>query len=448
MRKKRCGIILAVSLLSIFLASCGNSDYIAMEESQQTEETTTSFKPKEQLLYKIVEKSDYSEGLAWIGGNMTEEGAYEYFCINTEQNPVITSFEGESLKSMPGNFRKGYTYYEKDDFHIHFMDTNGDCTGEIESEYPIKVFGAGEGIYIIVQNIDTFDTVEKKIGIVDYTGKWLMEFNSENGLSEALQEENLYNEKEGFTDRHLTYAEEGMFYMYTHGASRMLFYNSETNKTFELEKIEPLYHQKFINGHILLQSEKTYELADLNKVEKDGTITLLAADIPKTLCCDDMYYREGKFYDSNGEEVIDISQYSVAYDVVNVYKAPLFSNGYIQLIASGADGDPYWILLNEAGERVIEPVPASKSIFKLQEVSEGYVAVCTKEKWKYFDIKNKKFVDVEGITEPHSFFKTTNLHEFNGGIARILQDVYDDGYYINKRGEILLDDEILIDKDI
>lgn len=444
------GCIMIIILIMLFSRCQSHKDKIEKKEEkkeikiEQTEKKQTNVNQKEEEKkeindYRISKEDNFSEGLAWIEFNSKARGQ-RCFCIDTKGDIVFTLWNGNKLsKQKPTPFELGYASYSDTEYQIYFIDTKGDITGKIESEYPIKLIAHAGGKYMILQDVETFDISEKRIGIADYNGNWLIEPNGQNEISRRLQYEEVYNKTSKFRNFEKDYGvysmKEGMFcFIDLKQPEQIVFYNSETETDFIIENMELLTW--FEDGKMILQGKET---GNLYKVDKEGNSAIIASNIPKTTFNDGMYYADDKFYDINGQEILNISNYTKEKILAAI---PFFSEGYGQIVLLGADERPYWILIDKQGNQLTKPVLLHEE-YELYEASEGYIAVYTEETYQYFDIENRTFIDIKnpeytkyGLMRK---IRYEDVGEFQHGIAYVYDSSNRNGFYIDKNGEPVID---------
>lgn len=389
--------------------------------------------------YGIWDTSDFSEGRAWVYASKKGSDNNRYYCIDTKGNIVLDSWndansfngmslEGISFRTKPTPFEAGHAAYIRDN-NIYFIDTKGDCTGKLEGQYPYptKMIAQGGGKYMILQNVESFEEAEKKIGVIDYNGNWLIELNADNEISRQLKGKEVYSKKYKFDNFNRYYkvydAKEGMFcfvILEQEGQiEQTIFYNTETGNSFAVENMKSFEY--FENGQIVLQNKET---GDLYKADKEGNLMLITSNIPETIFSDGMYYKDGKFYDINGQAVLDISKYT---DKNSITCIPFFSEGYGQIGLLGADGRSYWFLIDKKGEQIAGSILLDEE-HQLRKVSEGCVAVPTENMYKFFDIEKRDFF----ATVSYSNDTIGGVSDFKNGIVHFGQS------YFNKDGELVM----------
>lgn len=184
------------------------------------------------------------------------------------------------------------------------------------------------------------------------------------------------------------------------------FINIKTKEVFQ-DTYEA--HSSYINGYMSYRSVGGNGILDVH-----GNQVL--DDTSKKLDCtysDGVYYnfKDKKFYDLNGDTVIDLSEYDVEssdkYSGVsarNKLEEYVFDEyGYCNIVVKNPSGKKYYGIINKDGEWIKEL--QSTEIRYKKELYEDVILYEDYEGYKVYDIKNKKDIGTAMTSTNQSFVK-------------------------------------------
>lgn len=334
-------------------------EYLDESESKNVQETD------EEIIETTVEKeyarlekaSDFSEGLAWV----KYEDAYgvEYIGLLDTTGEITAPNVKKSITSFGSDFSGGYAYINYED-GFDIIDKQGNVTASNPEGEGFSVVAAGDGVFFVMQKVRTFDTNEDRYGFMDAMGNWLFDLTPDlvvpssdvgaHGLIYSYHGEHIFSIQ---FDGRFPYRD---YYLF----------NVDTGVKWKYEDCIPL---KYFNGKTILQTREEYSV-----MEDNGEISY---SFPKSdygdfgavyseglLFTGELDYesrgagygiiQSGKFYDIEGNIVIDLSQYAlVSREAEGFYS---FKEGVAPIMLLGADYCPYITFINRTGEFIFEPI--------------------------------------------------------------------------------------------
>ena len=431
-------IILAMLVLSI---GCGGKSFVGNEVTSESRETistelkSTNSSAENNTIsvgeVKAVRYSGYKDyyytgvdGKAYLfdmTGKIIKEYAYEELC-------PTDFFDGIAMKEMVD------TAHSKGYYVITDYDGNVITSKYISSsDRFFKIYNINDEplIAAFVFN-DTALTSEGQVVFKTKDGKDKYVFSTEddNMKSNGIDVSYLKN-----TDTSLSYVGDGMAYLHN-WYKNSYFINLETKEIF---KDTFNAHGDYINGYLSFNGNGGCGIVDTHGNE------LLDTNIVPELQCtfsQGLYYNcyDKKFYNINGECVIDLSQ----YDVVNPYrymdtyenkmKTYVFDeSGICKITVNNPSGKNYYGLINTKGEWVIELQEQQLSYFG--KIGNNLILLQANGGYEVYDINNKKYVgktmDLTTNNITHDFYKGKLMYAYNGEIY-----IYD--YNTEKNSKVVL----------
>ncbi|MBR2476705.1 MAG: hypothetical protein IKB50_01060 [Clostridia bacterium] len=248
-----------------------------------------------------------------------------------------------------------------------------------------EILCSGDGYHIVKKTEDNYDGYKVFFGVVDSEGNWNQPLSEEFIFAKAYKEKakiNLNMNSENFI-----YLGDGVFIaskciivqypgrqeivMQGSGSFRVVnedcyFYNvkNKVQKEFEAEYLTP-----YVNGYMLMsKSESAISPNPYFSIDEKGTISKLPCVIDSWLhlnfsaYSDGVFFAEGKFFDIEGNVVLDISKYDLyGKEYGDSSEAPYFVDGKCTIKFRNDGGSLYKAVIDKQGNFVEEPTKIAET---------------------------------------------------------------------------------------
>lgn len=278
---------------------------------------------------------------------------------------------------------------------------------------------------------DTATTSEGQVVFKTKDGKDKYVFSTEddNMKSNGIDVSYLKN-----TDTSLSYVGDGMVYLHN-WYKNSYFLNLETKEIF---KDTFNAHGDYINGYLSFNGNGGCGIVDTH-----GN-NIMKSDMPRLQCIysQGLYYNctDNKFYNIEGECVIDLSQYDVKnpykWSGTNDYRIKRYvfdENGICSITVNNPSGKEYNGLINTKGEWLIELQTDSISYFT--SIGNNRLILNTKTGYMAYDITTKEYIgkSIDIITNDmlYGYHDGTVVYVTNG-------EIYSYNFKTEKEDKIIL----------
>ena len=256
----------------------------------------------------------------------------------------------------------------------------------------------GDGYYLVIKTIDTYNEYNIMLGVVDQSGNWVQELTENGDFVEGVQFRALGSSKTLDDSSCYMYLGEGVFLAspgasvysndeeyrigpWSNGVSysptglakvsiwECLVWNviDNTQKKFSASKLS-----MFRDGYLLFCKEDELGGGVLSALSKNGEITELPCKyLPNKpahyfpiyseglfyACSDKSPFNPG-FYDVKGNRVIDLSEYDmgrIGYSLSQKVNAPYFENGQATILFKNVGDTVYKAIIDKTGAFVGDP---------------------------------------------------------------------------------------------
>lgn len=423
----------------------GNVYYSEIEETDNNLDNEINDKV---LLYPT-QLHEFSEGVAWVEGNV--EGTGDNICALINEDGEAVYVEKEDVVYI-SKCEDGLTY-------IRVLDGDGNVISKVISKDGSLIFtsnetenaivlGYGDGMFIVGKEVRGFDVNETQIGVVDKDGQWISNLSADKFVVDG--ECYINNIKNG-KDNTLQYLGEGVFTAHEEDNwLHRVFYNAVENINFELSGYWYLMGD-YYNGKLLMYNSNDYGYVGVNYMDKTGNITMITGDVDTDEVgkySDGLWYYDGKFYNDEGIAVVDISQYQISDD----YRYPIFKDGYSVIVLVGADRYHYYTVIDIDGNFMFEPRFLQDAYYKEStglvypsdrtspgELKDGLFSIYENGKWIYYNVFGEKEIEINIEVEKYE----VKVMPYDNNVALIYGDSINN--YVGRDGEIILE-TMLIDR--
>lgn len=397
----------------IGLTACSNrsgNSSAATSPDQVKSKSSESTIPAPKTQTYFYNAKSFSDDVAWVQRDSShweciDDKGKTLFSLGADSVPlsdftdggsIIETTDSKNIKVKKIVDKSGTVVFPKNDgYQYNFIISFGNCN-------------------FVVRNINTFEKTENQTGIVDNTGKWILEPTPDltadfpgdyissplepNGgfLFVSYHGNNLYDahSNEFFIsnantgDKYLELMRRALEYFYSED---LFFLTTYTN-----DMMHPTHK---VSLHIPYTYGMTYAEFDLAKLGFNDVGT--------------------GFYDRNHNMVIDLSSYKDAEAVGG------FSGGYCSVRLTNPQNSSFGTVIDKKGNRMFEPISQ-----QLGKVSCGRILVQSKDEGKEY------YIDVNGKTVIPNITNGTNFSE--NGLANIgSSNAGSKGvYYIDTDGNI------------
>lgn len=342
--------------------------------------------------------SAFSEGLAWV----------QYLDDNSQTITSVIDINGDVIYTPDcpvdyfSDFRDGYAFYlymdkqESQNVSIDnvvscIIDTNGNVTYTSVNDGIRVIIAYGDGHFLTLEHISTFDTEEWRFGSLDKEGNVLIDFDGYNNEIIDFSSDNLlyrYNKNE--FPFYYAYLEEGMFDLISSLNYRVL-YNVRDKRWVECHidaaiRDADVLRGVFKDGYLISHRHDWFE-TNVNAINTNGEIIKLADVYEYSFVSS---YSEGvvfcgnAYYDINGIVHISFPQYES-----RKFGGGTFNQGFAPLYVEGADGKDYFTIIDSEGNEQFSPVLG----FPDDSLSEGYLVVQQDSGCALFDTQGRKVLE-------------------------------------------------------
>ena len=335
--------------------------------------------------------------------NVNYSGYKDYFYADAEDRTYLFDTSGKIIKqylynNCPTKFFEGIAMKEKVDtahnkrYYI-ITDYNGnDITSKFVSStdrfFEIYNIDNEPLIAAIVFEENAVASVGK-VSLKDREGDSKYIFSTEDNV---FKENNIDVTYLKDTDTKLSYVNDKMMYL-SNKYKKSYFINLDTKEVFE-DKFGS--HGNYIDGYISYNGN-----AGCGIVDKHGNNILNVNKVPKLQCLysKGVYFNctDKKFYNINGECVIDLSQYNIdnPYNYSGSYDGKVTGYvfdeyGFCKITVINPSGKKYYGLIDITGKWVIEL--QDKEFTYCKAVGENMILMQIGTYYKVYDLKNKKYI--------------------------------------------------------
>ncbi len=388
-------------------------------ETPVTEPTLVPAPVKLNLRNQIFTRvSAFSEGFAWVQ-YLDDNAQTVTSVINTNGDVIYTP---EHPVDYFSDFRDGYAFYlytaenngqdkSIDNVVSCIIDTNGNVTYTSQNDGMKVIIAYGDGHFLTLEHISTFDTEEWNFGSLDKKGNVLIDFDEYN--NEIIDFSRSYELTDDYYEgiwgdflSSFVYLEEGMFDLIS-GNNRVL-YNVRENRWFEYYIGSSIVFQGvFQDGYLIAHTYnmwRTY-VETINTNGEEAKFDALQDGLDATKYPFVSGYSEGvafcgnAYYDINGNIQISFPQYES-----RKIGGGTFNQGFAPLYVEGADGKDYFTIIDLEGNELFAPVLG----FPDDSLSEGYLVVQQNSGCALFDVQGRKVLEtpytIVGGMEERSYF--------------------------------------------
>lgn len=331
---------------------------------------------------------DFSDGVAWVkdtdssNWKAIDEKGRTLFNLGSNSTPITDFIYGGALVEVANSKNK-----------INIIDKNGTVVFPTDDSTEYAFVVSSRNYHFVKKHINTFEKTEDQIGIVDNTGKWVMEPTSE--LRECASSLWCAFTKDGIIG--------GISYRGNN------FYDSYTNEFFNNKSD---FYDESVTARILKQSYGDGMMSVHDGLACSGdtssdcyAVSAIGLKNPKN-----------GFYDKSNDLVIDLSSLNKPLSIGN------FSDGYCSIQLNNPQGNHFYVVIDKTGNRMFEPVEQS-----IGKVSCGRVLV---GRGYYIDVSGKTVIP--NIANGSDFVEGSCL-------AKLGKPVYGTGgnvHYIDTNGNI------------
>lgn len=404
MKKRMKTIIVASALLCILctaFAGCSSplnetKNSFGNESTGPIGESGSESEPVSKTVFSCGQ--DFSDGVAWVSytskssDTLINNNGQILFQLGEDEYPVTDFVNGVALTSSRLIDKNNNTLFQ-------FNETSPDGVRYISLNSLDDVF---RGYTFVKMDINNFDTVETRIGVLDNKGNWYREPSTE--MCQLLNR-----------DRELVQVCCGIYF--NNDPYSPFLYNLLTNEVSnDKEIIKTWKHDYLIKNSEGLAFVEGEERSGLHQEFTDS----------------------GAFYNVDGECVIDLSKYHIRTNSYgNGDYVPIFSGGYCALEIGGADYENfnhvtrYVIVIDSNGSEQFSPLNVdgkySGGCEHVGPISNGLFATDI----GYINVKGELVISKDDLDS------ADELGTFSDeGLAKVSK-MFDKGiYYINADGEI------------
>lgn len=135
-------------------------------------------------------------------------------------------------------------------------------------------------------------------------------------------------------------------------------------------------------------------------------------------------------YNLEGEKVLDITEETIGFYQSVYTKYPYMSDGFLQKVFKNVSGDTLYTLIDKNGNITYEP----SDLRFIGGISEGLIPVKNNDFTGYIDTNGNKVLGING--------EFGDVSSFNDGIAIVYSTAYEAYVYIDTEGNILFENTI------
>lgn len=320
--------------------------------------------------------SDFQEGRAWVQYGETT-------ALIDKEGKII--WECDANIAQISSMKDGLAYfrvsgYEYDTYMI--IDSDGNITYTRDCDENYFILAHGDGLFLVAEHIMNFDTNEWRFGAIDKNGNIVVPFKAyETSVPLGADPAEYTPQLLGIDSEYnigCTYRGDGVFELtYAHQqfytfqmdillnieTQTILFTYDAYKATSDDSEYRVSFLSEFENGSaiVIVSGERNEKL--ICTLSVDGTLTQIVAEenwsfnggFPDQILgnefSDGLCYLDGRFYNLEGECVIDFPQYRGKH----TYFCGSFVDGYAWMNIVGADGEDYITIIDNNGSLMFEP---------------------------------------------------------------------------------------------
>lgn len=353
-------LLLTFLIASLVLCACSTEKPSVMESTSATtgqgkteadthpaETETTEPAPKECSI-QLTDATAFSDGVAWVK-YIDSHGTRQAGLLHTDGEVHPLDIIGPD-SYFGADFSDGYSYVNLADTFV-IIDDLGSIAVQGPEDGSYEIVAGGDGIYLVHQEVKGFDANEDRYGFIDVSGNWVLEPTTELPLADPKHDLPSFS----YMGEHIfTSADRGfLFHMY----------NVDTGDSHYVYDIEEA--SSFHNGIAIIADEENVYTIDthLNPTvlfERYCMNDVICASegvlfYEGTIYKDGDYHNVARFYNMQGEVIIDISDYDLYWTESdgNFY---CFEDGAAAVCLEGADHKEYITLIDIDGNFRMEPM--------------------------------------------------------------------------------------------
>jgi hypothetical protein len=303
------------------------------------------------------------------------------------------------------------------------VNTEGDIVLESPENEDYRVVCGGDGYFLVWHMVRSMTESKNLCGIINYKGEYLC--NEQEKFMFADKSGDDWLRENGSVD--YDYISDGFFQASwkgtTYSTTKNVVLNAnEKNESSKLELARTDEDGDYIedfstnvvgiyNNSVIWYSTTTKmiycnnnELISLDGINSpkikyyDGLI--FVANVSNTLSFGENI-TDGKFYDLNGNMILDVSQYNL-YDTVDSGK---FVDGYAALVVIGADYGYYLMIVDKSGKCSFEPIQMGGNVIRY-----GKSVVCGIYNRSDNSLNNISIVDPSGKITDCEFMRGMSVN--------------------------------------
>ena len=355
--------------------------------------------PKTQTIF--YDGTAFSDDVAWVRRSKPEYindpgGGWE--CIDDKGNTLFTLGETsfpltvfiDGAASIATN--NAYDYTECDD---KIVNKSGKVIFPKDNTYKYHYL-ISSGAYTFVERyINTIEKTEKQTGIVDNTGKWVIEPTPD--LSAAINPSS-------------SFLEHGIIKASYQGND---FYDANSNEFFKSSIAQGNEDNYLELARRLVENNYKEDLCFLHNYDSGLGVQNAGnagADFTKL-----GFNNKGTgFYDRNKNMAIDLSSYQDAEAVGG------FSDGYCSVMLKNPQGNTFYTVIDNKGNQMFEPIPVGGSSSS-GSVSCGCIFIYQGDyKGYYIDVKGKTVIpNILPVLDPPFRVRDTIWDFSKNGLAKV-----------------------------
>lgn len=350
-------LLLTFLITTLVLCACSTKNPSMMESTSATtatsntdahtypSETETTEPAPNKYSVQLTDASAFSDGVAWV--RYTDPyGVRRVGLLHTDGNVHPLDVIGPD-SYFGSDFSVGYSYVNLADTFI-IIDDLGSIAVQGPEDGSYEIVAGGDGIYLVHQEAKGFDVNEDRYGFIDVNGNWILEPTTELPLADPKHDLPSFS----YMGEHIfTSADRGFhFHMY----------NVDTGDSYYVYDIEETGH--FYNGigmiadtELVYTINTNFETTELFSSHGDIYYSEGIIFRNSQIYKDGDYHDITRFYDTDGEVLIDLSEYKLCRTNAdgNFYR---FQNGAAAVCIEGADYEEYITLIDLGGNFLVEPM--------------------------------------------------------------------------------------------
>ncbi len=320
--------------------------------------------------------SEFVDGVACI---FYTEDEVNYVGLINENGEMFYSFDKSSDVSdytLIGNGAIALTQYDDNGNPelLYIVDKNGNVTDKFEEG--LRLLTYGDGLSLIYQRKDTITEVKHLYGVVDSSGEWVYPLT------------NLGHYPQSGWDYSHYYVGDGVFAIMVQswagsGGDDFIFLNSDTDNIFYISRLGNQLTE-FINGITFVYGSDAWSeiINPYHKEDENDGVDAPAYYLLYSNGTYANYNMKGKefrgysngylWYTVDGDEnnvyIEDITSENKSTFTYNEYPVSMirsisFCGEYALVIINGANGNPYFTMIDKNGKQQFEPIETRRYSF-------------------------------------------------------------------------------------